>query len=385
MNPLYRRIGFEPEACNNVQIMPEGLPRVAVIIVSYNTAKLTQQCLESVMASKGVNLDIYVVENASSDKTLGMLKRRFAVKSQRGIQKMILQTLAQKETDARFPGVTRDSDALSEVLVSTGEKYSLTVLLSQKNLGFGRANNVAAAVTTADFVFFLNSDAFVKPDTIAVLAQQFTAKRTNSSTFVLARAVNKLDNLGIVAAQLHNSDGSLQNQGGSLPTLARIFAWVNFWDDLPGFRKIVSPYQHDLSDMRWLSKRELTKVGWVGGTAMMISRACLDEIGGFDSEIFMYGEDVELCLRATHRHWDVALASGAYVTHLGSASSSQKNAILGEISGLLYMWKKHYSPTELWMLRTILRFGLLLRVGVFGILRRYGQQRIYQEALDLVR
>lgn len=337
------------------------------------------------MESTGISLEVIVVDNASSDRTLSMLKRRFAVKSQRSQMKQVQAKFQEMAVKDQFLGIEEDRSALSEVLTAPLGKHSLTVLLSQKNLGFGRANNLAAALSDAEFIFFLNSDAFVKPNSILELVQQFKVKRVNAPTFVLARTVHKLDNLGILAAQLHNSDGSLQRQGGSLPTLWRVFAWITFLDDLPGFRRLVSSYQHDVSDMRRLSKHELTKVGWVGGTAMMISRACLDEIGGFDPEIFMYSEDVELCLRANNRHWDSAIASGAFVTHLGSASSSQKNAVLGEISGLVYIWKKHYSPTELWILKRVLHCGLLLRVGVFGILRRYGQQRIYQEALDLVR
>jgi hypothetical protein len=129
----------------------------------------------------------------------------------------------------------------------------------------------------------------------------------------------------------------------------------------------------------------VTKVGWVGGTAMMVARPCLEEIGSFDPAIFMYGEDVDLCWRATQRHWDVAITSEAQVIHFGSASSSKKNAILGEIAGLVYLWEKHHSRAELRLLKLILRFGLHWRSLIFGILHRYGQQRIYREALALVR
>ena len=116
---------------------------------------------------------------------------------------------------------------------------------------------------------------------------------------------------------------------------------------------------------------------------MMISRPCLEEIGGFDPSIFMYGEDVELCWRATSSLGRGLVDTGP-VIHLGSASSDHKNAIIGEINGLLYLWYKHASGTDLWLLRQILRFGIRLRILIFGILRRYGRQRAYQEALALV-
>jgi len=282
-----------------------------------------------------------------------------------------------------FPSVRVDLTAVSTFYEAKVDLHTLSLLPSDRNLGFGRANNLAAAGTDAEYVFFLNSDAFVQPSTLKNLVKQFV-RRPVQSTSVLSRMQQRLDNVGIIAAELHNQDGSLQLQGGNLPTTSNVLRWITFLDDLPLFNRLPA-YQHHDHDMKRYHRRPLAKVGWVGGTAMMISRPCLDEIGAFDSEIFMYGEDVDLCWRATLRHWDVALSSKAKVVHLGSASSGQKSAVLGEIKGLLYMWQKYRSQADFWVLRQVLKIGLVLRSIIFGILRRYGQQRTYQEALELVR
>lgn len=376
-----------PVAKPSVTPVAKSLPEVAVVLVSYNTVKLTMTALESVFASTGVKLSVYVVDNASSDRTLTQLRRTYGARATKKLADDLITTVSQPDkTDVRFLNVRQDAEHIGEVLRAEVGEHELLVLVSQKNLGFGRANNVAAAWTGAPYVFFLNSDATVEPTAIATLVNQFAEhEEVSVLTSVLSRTHERLDNLGIVAAELHNPDGSLQLQGGALPTLLNVLFWISFLDDIPGLAHLVRSYQHHIQDMRRYHRRQISKVGWVGGTACMVSRECLDEIGGFDPAIFMYGEDVEWCWRATKRHWDVAIASDAKVTHIGSASSGQKNALHGEIKGLVYMWEKHRSRSEVWLLRRILNFGIRLRILVFGILRRYGQQRIYQEALALVR
>lgn len=359
------------------------LPSVAVVVVSYNTAGLTQRCVEAVLKSEGVRVSMYIVDNCSTDRTLNQLRRKCNFKASKKRWQEWQEKLHTSSIVTLFPSVKVDVTAVPRIYEANQGDHTLFLLPSDRNLGFGRANNLAAAATDADYVFFLNSDAFVEPKTIKNMVKQFR-RRPTRSTSVLARMQQRLDNLGILAAELHNEDGSLQLQGGSLPNNGNVFLWATFLDDLPLFNRLPG-YQHHMHDMKRYHRRPIVKVGWVGGTAMMISRACLDEIGGFDGEIFMYGEDVDLCWRATMRHWDVAMTSKAKVTHLGSASAGHKAAILGEIRGLLYMWQKHRSATDIWMLRRILTIGLVLRTIIFGILRRYGQQRTYQEALELVR
>lgn len=360
------------------------LPSVGVVIVSYNTAKLTVQAIDSVLESQDVRPEITVVDNASTDRTLATLKRKYGLKLNRGAHRLWQNSVGTSQVLDRFPSLSRDRAVITEILTGTVGNAHIRVLLSQENLGFGRANNLGMADLQSDHVFLLNSDATVNPKTLKTLRRHFTALPAEPSS-VLLRSRNKLDNLGILAADLRYPDGSVQRQGGALPTLGNVFRWIFFVDDLPFVANVAASYQHHESDMRSLRRRPITKVGWVGGTAMMLSRSCLEEVGGFDESLFMYGEDVELCLRATKRHWDIAISSQALVKHVGSASAGSKNALHGEITGLIQIWTKHHSPQELWVLKRILRFGLRLRVLTFGILRRYGQQRIYKEALELVR
>lgn len=364
--------------------LPRTLHKVAVIIISYNTAELTRQCLEAVLESTGVELDIYVLDNASTDRTPVHLARKYHLKKDAELLARLQKRKDDPQLQQLFPSLAGDADQVGSIRSGKVQDHTLHIIENRQNLGFGRTNNLAAALTDADHLLFLNSDAFVKSSSIYRLVRAWKAVKVAKPSSVLARMKGQLDNLGIASAHLYNSDLTPQKQGGAIPSLWNIFTWITFLDDLPLFHRISASYQHHASQMGWLNRQKLAKVGWVGGTAMMISRPCLQEIGGFDPNIFMYGEDVELCWRATKRHWDISLVDAGKVVHVGSASGDTGRAMVGEIGGLVYLWHKHCSNSEVWMLRQILKLGIRLRILLFGILRRYGRQRIYKEALALV-
>jgi hypothetical protein len=104
-----------------------AVPRVSVILVSYNTRDLLRRALTRLSGDVNV-AEIWVVDNASSDGSAEMVR-------------------------AEFPGV-----GLIENTV---------------NRGFGRANNQALDRATGDLILLINSDAFPEPGAIGRLAQTF--------------------------------------------------------------------------------------------------------------------------------------------------------------------------------------------------------------------
>ena len=91
----------------------------------------------------------------------------------------------------------------------------------------------------------------------------------------------------------------------------------------------------------------------------------------------MYGEDVELCIRAKNHHWDVALDNDAQVIHLGSQSSSSANAIKGELQAYLYIWGKHMPIWQLDVARLIIKVGVVLRIILFSIINQSEKRKVY--------
>src|SRR5438309_590446 len=125
-------------------------PDLSVIIVNWNSATFTKQCLASIFANAGaLNIEVIVVDNASYDGCAEMV----------GVE---------------FPDVT--------------------FVQSQRNLGFSGANNLALGRASGRNVLFLNPDTEIE----------------GSALQVLLSAVDSIPDAGMVGARLLNSDLSLQ-------------------------------------------------------------------------------------------------------------------------------------------------------------------------------
>jgi len=171
--------------------------------------------------------------------------------------------------------------------------YPKTKLLySPVNLGFGRANNLgvrwAFSHTDCEFIFLLNNDAMVGPDTIA-------------------RLENTLDDhpgAGVAAPRivLAEQPDALWYGGGEVD-------WRKGAPTVPGY---LGPADADLA----LAPRNVT---FASGCAMMIRRSVLEKVGGFDPRLFLYTEDLELCLRIREAGWTIRYDPEALVLHKGQS------------------------------------------------------------------
>jgi GT2 family glycosyltransferase len=196
-----------------------------------------------------------------------------------------------------------------------------------------------------------------------------------------------IDSLGILTPVLLNLDLTYQAQGGSFPTLISLFFHMSMMDDLPLVGKFFPSTQHSGKTSRLnLEKLEhsnkLIPVDWVGGTAMMIAKKVLDNIGPFDQNIFMYGEDTEICMRARDHHYKVALDPTAKIIHLQNKSSSSQNAIMGEFKGYLYIFSKHQTTFQTEIAKILLQIGALIRIFVFSFIApNIDKTKIYKKVL----
>jgi GT2 family glycosyltransferase len=339
-------------------MQPQTSLTLSIIIVSYNTASLTLKAVNSVIKdiknspSLKNLVEIFVIDNNSQDETLAQLEK---------LQKT---------------------------------NQFLKIIKNKKNLGFAKANNQAISKSQGKYIFLLNSDAQVLPGALNQLVKTFETNPIDNSTAQLTSHKGKLDRLGILAATLLNPDQTYQPQGGTLPTLFSLATTLFLLDDIPIIGQLLPAVQETgRSPKAFLSNSQLPQQkGWVGGTAMCIRREVINEIGLLDENIFMYGEDMEYCLRAKNHHWDIAIDPLAKVIHVGSASSTDKtvnstseNAILGEIKTFLYIWTKHKPHWQMYFVKMILYFAIKFRIVVFGtIFKDNDRKRIYKKAKELI-
>lgn len=296
---------------------------LSIIVVSFNTRELTEACLQSIFREvhkRTITTEVIVIDNASTDGSLELLQQH-------------------------FPGVK--------------------LLAQTSNVGFAAANNLGVAHARGRYVLFLNSDTEVHEGALEELYTQAVAAGAS-----------------IASCKLVNPDGSIQPQGGFLPTLTRVAWWMLFLDDVPPFSWMVRPYHMERTTF-FENDRTL---GWLGGTALLFEKASFLRLKGFDENVFMYAEDVELCLRARMQGLRVYYFSKPSIMHVGHGSGSTMKARLGEIAGLVYLYAKHYPGWRLSLLRRLLVAGSYLRWLVFGMILGDGERKqIYATAIGVAR
>ena len=62
----------------------------------------------------------------------------------------------------------------------------------------------------------------------------------------------------------------------------------------------------------------VSDVAWASGACLVLRRACVEQIGGFDADFGSYGEDIDLCFRARAAGWKVGVVDGARAQGAGS-------------------------------------------------------------------
>lgn len=171
------------------------------------------------------------------------------------------------------------------------------VIRSAENLGFGRGNNLGIRWvlrnTACEFVFLLNNDATVEPDTIVKLEE----------------AMDAHPEAGICAPRI-----ALSEDPGRLWYGGAYVDWRKGAPAIPGY---LGPADAALA----LTPRDVT---FASGCAMMVRRSALERIGGFDPRLFMYQEDLELCLRTQRAGWSIRYVPEALVLHKGQGADRGK-------------------------------------------------------------
>jgi GT2 family glycosyltransferase len=159
----------------------------------------------------------------------------------------------------------------------------VNVIETSRNLGFGMANNIGlkqALEENADYAFLLNQDAWIVPDTIDKLLTIF-----NSS-------LGK--DYGVISPIHLNSKGDVEE---------------GFLNYLGTNQKILSDYilHRDID--------ELYPINFVNAAAFMITKDCLEQVGGFEPEFFHYGEDVNFFQRLKYYKIKAAIHLGSKIIH----------------------------------------------------------------------
>lgn len=210
-------------------------------------------------------------------------------------------------------------DDLETAVAGTSDR--LTLLLRGSNDGFAAGCHAGAAVSTASGLLFLNPDAVVDPAAIVWLV----------------RTADAHPEAGIVGGRSVLPDGGADHQSWmGRPTLWSALCFATGASSLfPGSRVFDPESGHDWSE----ASRE---VPVVSGGMMLVEREAWDALGGFDRSFFLYGEDVDLCLRARKAGWAPRVTREAVYTHDVGSSSAGSNRLTLVMRGRVTTYRRNY-------------------------------------------
>lgn len=117
----------------------------------------------------------------------------------------------------------------------------------------------------------------------------------------------------------------------------------------------------------------------------MTTSSVFNKVGGFDEEIFMYMEEIDLLYRARKRGMKTYFVHNALFIHLGSASSEGKSyPIIQVYRGFLYFYKKHHSSLELLILKGMLQLKAQIAILIGKLTNKRYLIETYGKAQKMV-
>ena len=234
--------------------------KVSVVIINYNTFQLTCNCIASVIEyTQQVDYEIILVDNASTECNPKLFKEK-------------------------FPEV---------VLVE-----------SNINGGFAKGNNWGIEKATGDYILLLNSDTYLKEDSISVAVA----------------ALDQDKQIGVVGVRMIYPDGGLQFS-------VRKFRSIQ-WEFLDLFRFVLFaiPYRSRAKLMlgKYFKTDFNTYSDWVNGAFFMFPKQLLHKLpdNKLNERFFMYGEDQLWCYQFNQLGFKSYFLADTTIIHIANASTS---------------------------------------------------------------
>ena len=249
-----------------------------------------------------------------------------------------LRTLHETTTTTRLRTVVFDNaskDGSADAIAAAFPE--VTLIRSEENLGFARANNVVAKAATTDWLLLLNPDTEVHAGAVDAL-------------IAFARANPRG---GIYGGRTVFPDGALN--------IASCFARITPWSVTSRTFGLTTLFPNSRlfnpEVMGGWQRDSVREVDVVVGCFLLIRRALWDRLGGFDLRYYMYGEDADLCLRARALGYRPMITPDAEIMHLvGAASRTRADKMVLLARGRLTLihdhwpsWQVPYGRAMMWL------------------------------------
>lgn len=237
--------------------------KIGIVILNYNSYEKTTNCISSILNynTKSESLEIYIIDNASPDKSGNKLLRKYE------------------------------------------NSNSISIILNSKNTGYAHGNNIgikAALNDECEYIFIVNSDILFK----------------NNAHEKLANFMNLNPLVGVVAPKVLTKEGKFQSGVIKEPR-----TFINRMFTSTMLRKIFPGISKKISESSWINKYNFDqpfRCFKVSGCAWMIRRSTFEKIGLLDENTFLYFEEDIYSDLLKENNIPIWVYPKAEVIHLGS-------------------------------------------------------------------
>ena len=267
---------------------------IAVILINYNSSEHSINCIRSIIEKTDNNLNYQIIITDNCSEKEDYLK---------------LKSFC---NELNFP--------------------NLELHISIINTGFGGGNMHGIQYANANYLAFINNDTLFKNDCLSILKS----------------ALEENPKIGIAGAQAYKTNGDFMISLDHFASPAREILGRNVLE-------IINSKKYPKRKKRYTNP---VKVNFITGSFMFIRATDFYKIGGFDTNIFLYYEETDLCKRLEKNNKFAYLIPEAEFIHYHGISTPKSILIKTELKiSLLYVIRKHYGYFSYLFLLNFLRIN----------------------------
>jgi len=252
---------------------------IAVILINYNSSEHSINCIQSIIKKTSKSLNYQII---------------------------ITDNCSEKEDYLKLKNFIEDAK------ISNLELHRNNI-----NSGFGGGNMFGIQFANATYYAFVNNDTLF----------------LNDCLLILKKALESNPKIGIAGAQAYKESGEFMISLDHFASPTREILGRNFLE-------IINPKKYP---KRKKVYTDPLQVNFVPGSFMFVKVIDFNEVGGFDTNIFLYYEETDLCIRLAEKSKFAYLIPEAEFIHFHGASTGKSLVIKKELKiSLLYIIRKHY-------------------------------------------
>ena len=299
--------------------------QLSVIILNYNVRFFLEQCVLSVQkALEGIDGEIIVIDNNSSDNSCTMMKQLFP---------------------------------------------KVKLIENKENIGFPKGNNIGVARAQGEFICILNPDTVVAEDTFTKILNFVTSNLSFRQQSMVKTSDSQL---GIIGCKLIDGTGNfLPESKRGVPT-----PWVSF-TKIFGLYKVSNVFGKYYA--QHLSENQSGKVDVLVGAFMVMKRDLYTEIGGFDENCFMYSDDIDLSYMVLQKgKFNYYFHETSVIHYKGESTVRDEKYLKRFQEAMQFFYKKHFQKSFV--------FDFFMKIGtfVFSLMKKNQSKAVKREIVEYI-